>query len=140
MQAPVSIIQDLTTEIIPAKGDLPAICFAAPNPEESYPPPYIALFFCITGQDRSEDNRQGGECESVPLSSLVRRGYVAALRFERFLLVRLPRLQGLAGSLSRRFRIFLERAFVISSRCKTAYEGGFCASSKRVSQTSNSRR
>jgi len=125
MQIPVSIIQDLTTEIIPAKGDLPAVCFAAPNPEESYPPSYIALFSCITGQDHSEGNRQGGECESVPLSSLVRRGYVAALRFERLLLVRLPRLQGFAGNPSRRFRIFLERAFVISFRLQRSFPALF---------------
>jgi hypothetical protein len=111
---------DLTTEIIPAEGDLPAVCFAGPNPGATYRPLDIALFSCITGQDRSADNRQGGECESVPLSSLVRAGYVAALRFERFLLIRLPRLEAVAGSLSRRFRIFLERAFAVSFHYATS--------------------
>jgi hypothetical protein len=102
--------QDLTTEIIPAKGDFPAVCFASPNPEESRLPLALALVSCITGQGEDDGQR------AVPLSSLVRSGYVASLRFERYLLIRLPRLSELLGSTCNGFRIFLERAFAISFR------------------------
>ena len=119
MQIPVSIIQDLTTEIIPAKGDLPAVCFAAPSPEESRLPLALAWASCITGQGEDDGQR------AVPLSSLVRSGYVASLRFERYLLIRLPRLAGFLGSACNGCRIFLERAFTVSFHCKARWHRYF---------------
>src|ERR1022692_1852048 len=111
--------------LVPADGDLPPICIPSLNPEKSHPPLDMALFSCIAGQDSGSAHA----LSVVPLSNLFRGGYVAALRFERYLLIRLPRLEVGGGKLSRRFRIFLERAFAISFHCREKWDKHFMRSS-----------
>ncbi len=113
--AAMSIIQDTTITILPANGDLPAVCVPSLNPEEKRQPLALALAACITGQ--------GGEDgpPSAPLSSLVRSGYVASLRFERYLLVRAPRAAKFLGSVCNGFRIALIRTFCFSFHCRGVY-------------------